>query len=191
MDCSVQPDCMLSCPPTVPVPLGEADMYVECDPNVNPQGTICGNRCIYSDCDENGVTDQDIRAAACECHQMMDGRWHWMCMHSRCSCPEPDSVEQHSICPFNALDMMNSSFVAPWRVDTGTRGCRINGQSDGCACSTAHDADDITDNWHWHCSDDRVQPCGDTHVYYLQIRSGASSFVSSMILLFFAAFSAF
>lgn len=164
-DCSAQPECDKVCPPTVPVPLGQADVYYECDPAVNPMGNVCGNRCVYSDCDDKGVADTDIRAAACECHQMMDGRWHWMCLHSLCACPAPDAVEQHSICPMNGADMMNASFVGAYRVDSGTKGCRIDGQRDGCACSTAHDADDITDNWHWHCADDRIQSCGEVQAY--------------------------
>lgn len=183
MDCSTMPACMFTCPPTVPVPLGQADMYVECDPAVNPQGTICGNRCIYSDCDDKGVDDTQVANAACECHQMMDGRWHWMCLHARCMCPPKDSVEQHSICPMNALDMMNSSFVGEYRVDSGTRGCKIEGQKSGCACSTAHDADDMTDNWHWHCSEDRIQPCGDVQGYSLRANSATRACVCALVAL--------
>jgi len=183
MDCSTMPPCQLTCPPTVPVPLGQADMYVECDPAVNPQGTICGNRCIYSDCDDKGVAPEKVANAACECHQMMDGRWHWMCLHARCECPPADSVEQHSICPMNAMNMMNSSFVGAYRVDSGTRGCKIDGQKSGCACSTAHDADDMTDNWHWHCSDDRIQPCGDVQGYSLRTNSAGHLRVGILVVL--------
>lgn len=71
---------------------------VACDIAVNPTGLEVDPVCSYSTCDEGGDT-----SAICACINMTayridvaegEAEMQWFCMHSTCSCTEPEIVQE-------------------------------------------------------------------------------------------------